>query len=100
MLESADRWPTRGRRLLWVRHVRLFVGTSTRAELAFSAAVNDLAEADDTESPTEESQQRSDSSRAGAQQSKDRPRAGAAKSDLNGSTKQAPGEYREQFFSE
>jgi hypothetical protein len=72
----------------------------TRAEIAFIAAVNDLAEADETESPTDDSEQRSESRHAGAQQSKDRTRAGAAKSGLNGSTKQAQGEYREQFFSE
>lgn len=35
----------------------------TRAEIAFIAAVNDLAEADDTESPTDESQQRSEACR-------------------------------------
>jgi hypothetical protein len=65
--------------------------TPTRAELAFSAAVDDLAQADDADGPTDESQQ-----------GPVPRRAGATRSDLSGSaTKSAKGgEYREQFYSE
>jgi len=76
----------------------------TRAELAFSAAVDDLAEEDDAESPTDESQQRSVPRHADAQQTRDHTPSGRAKSDLNGSaaksTEDVHGEYREQFSSE
>jgi hypothetical protein len=72
----------------------------TRAEIAFSAAIDDLDADDAADDPTDESQQRAVPRHAGAQ--KDRATAGAAKSELNGSaaTKDANGEYREQFYSE
>ena len=76
----------------------------TRAELAFSAAVDDLATADDADSPTDECKQRPVPRHVGSQQTKDRTRAVASKTDLNGSAtksaKDAQGEYREQFYSE
>jgi hypothetical protein len=102
--------------------------TPTRAELAFSAAVDDLVEAE-TNAPsptTDESQRPSPSAgeqerpssstslrrrpvpqHTAADQSKDHSIAGAGRSKLNGSAakssksmKDTNGEYREEFYSE
>jgi hypothetical protein len=83
----------------------------TRAELAFSAAVDDLAETavSDTggaRSPIEESRQRLVARYARARRADNHPSARSAKSEVNGSaTKQAQSseqdsEYRERFSTE
>ncbi|MGW6282753.1 hypothetical protein [Kribbella sp. NPDC055071] len=70
----------------------------SRAELAFSAAVDDLTEPDDGEESADESKQQAVSRRS----KQHRARTGTTASDLNGSAsaKDGNGEYREEFFSE